>query len=73
MRKLSRSWLIKKTQINPMQNFKLVIEYDGTRFFGWQRQADKPTIQAALESVLSIILNQEIRIHGSGRTDAGGH
>ncbi len=56
-----------------MQNFKLVIEYDGTRFFGWQRQADKPTIQAALESVLSIILNQEIRIHGSGRTDAGVH
>ena len=56
-----------------MTNFKLVIEYDGTRFFGWQRQTDKPTIQGELETVLSIILNQEIKIHGSGRTDAGVH
>ncbi len=56
-----------------MQNFKIVIEYDGTRFFGWQRQTDKPTIQGELEAVLGIILNQEIKIHGSGRTDAGVH
>ena len=56
-----------------MQNFKLVIEYDGTRFFGWQRQADKPTVQEEVERILSIILNQDIRIHGSGRTDAGVH
>lgn len=53
--------------------FKLVIEYDGTRFYGWQRQTDKPTIQGELESILSKILNQEIKIHGSGRTDAGVH
>ncbi|WDP93102.1 MAG: tRNA pseudouridine(38-40) synthase TruA [Desulfobacter sp.] len=50
-----------------------MIEYDGTRFFGWQRQTDKPTIQGELERLLSIILNQEIKIHGSGRTDAGVH
>lgn len=57
-----------------MQNFKLVIEYDGTGFSGWQRQADNtPTVQGELEAVLSIILNREIRIHGSGRTDAGVH
>ncbi len=56
-----------------MQNFKLVIEYDGTRFFGWQRQPNQPTITGELEAVLSIILNQEIKIHGSGRTDAGVH
>lgn len=55
------------------QTFKLTIAYDGTDFFGWQRQADKPTIQGALEQVLSRILNQPIAIAGSGRTDAGVH
>ncbi len=56
-----------------IQNFKLIIEYDGTPFFGWQRQPEKITVQGELESVLGIILNQEIKIHGSGRTDAGVH
>ncbi len=55
------------------QNFKLVIEYDGTGFYGWQRQKKEQTIQGELEKVLSLILNQEIHIHGSGRTDAGVH
>jgi len=54
-------------------NFKLTIEYDGTDFFGWQRQPDRPTIQGELEKILSKILSQEIKIHGSGRTDAGVH
>ncbi|WDP86370.1 MAG: tRNA pseudouridine(38-40) synthase TruA [Desulfobacter sp.] len=61
------------TASDQLRNFKLVIEYDGTGFYGWQRQPDKPTIQSSLESVLSVILNQDIRIHGSGRTDAGVH
>ena len=55
------------------KNFKLVIEYDGTGFYGWQRQADKITIQGELERTLSIILNRDITIAGSGRTDAGVH
>ncbi len=55
------------------KTFKLTVEYDGTDFFGWQRQQDKPTIQGELESVLSLILNREIHIAGSGRTDAGVH
>jgi tRNA pseudouridine38-40 synthase len=54
-------------------NFKLLIEYDGTQFYGWQRQKDKPTVQGELEKILSIILNQKITISGSGRTDAGVH
>ncbi len=54
-------------------NFKLVIEYDGTPFFGWQRQKDRVTVQGELEKTISIILNQEIAISGSGRTDAGVH
>ena len=56
-----------------IKTFKISVAYDGTHFSGWQRQADQPTIQGELERVLSIILNQDITIHGSGRTDAGVH
>ncbi len=55
------------------QYFKLVIEYDGTLFSGWQRQKNRTTVQGELEKVIGIILNQEIHIAGSGRTDAGVH
>jgi tRNA pseudouridine38-40 synthase len=55
------------------KNFKIVIEYDGTDFSGWQRQKDKKTVQGEIEKILSQILNREIRISGSGRTDAGVH
>ncbi len=55
------------------KNFKIIIEYDGTHFFGWQRQKDKKTIQGELEKILTRILNQDIRITGSGRTDSGVH
>lgn len=55
------------------KNFKLVIEYDGTPFFGWQRQKDKISVQGVIEAALSKILNQEIQIAGSGRTDSGVH
>jgi tRNA pseudouridine38-40 synthase len=53
--------------------YKITIEYDGTGYFGWQRQKDHKTIQGELEKTLSIILNQPVKIHGSGRTDAGVH
>jgi tRNA pseudouridine38-40 synthase len=56
-----------------IQTFKLTIEYDGTGFYGWQRQAQNPTVQGELEQVLSRILNQSITLAGSGRTDAGVH
>ena len=55
------------------KNFKIVVEYDGTHFFGWQRQKDEKTVQGEIEKVLSRILNQDIRITGSGRTDSGVH
>ena len=55
------------------KNFKIVIEYDGTNFFGWQKQKDKKTIQGEIEKALTLILSQEIKIIGSGRTDAGVH
>ncbi|PIE62113.1 MAG: tRNA pseudouridine(38-40) synthase TruA [Desulfobacter postgatei] len=62
-----------KRPYNSKKNFKIMVAYDGTGFYGWQRQADKPTIQGELERILSMILNQDIKIHGSGRTDAGVH
>ena len=56
-----------------MLNYKLIIEYDGTHYSGWQIQRDQRTIQQEIEKHLSKILNSHIKIHGSGRTDAGVH
>ena len=57
-----------------MRNIKLTLEYDGSRFFGFQRQKDKPTIQAALEEALSKLFNRPTKISAaSGRTDSGVH
>lgn len=47
--------------------------YKGTNYQGWQIQNDAPTIEGKIEEVLSTILNTEIKIYGSGRTDAGVH
>ncbi len=55
------------------KNHKITIEYDGTSFFGWQKQKDQITIQGEIETALSRILNQDIAVSGSGRTDAGVH
>ena len=57
-----------------MLNYKLIIQYDGTRYKGWQKQKNtETTIQGKIEGVLTRLLNQEISINGSGRTDAGVH
>lgn len=56
-----------------MKNYKLVICYDGTRYFGWERQPGKDTIQGKLEAVLSRMTNSEVEVFGAGRTDAGVH
>ena len=55
------------------KNFKITIEYDGTPFSGWQIQNNRITVQGEIEKSLSRILNQKIKINGSGRTDAGVH
>ncbi len=55
------------------KNYKITIEYDGTPFFGWQRQKNQISVQEEIEKALSKILNQKIKINGSGRTDAGVH
>ena len=53
--------------------YKLVIEYDGTCYSGWQRQKDQSTIQETIERVLSQLVQQSVVVNGSGRTDAGVH
>ena len=55
------------------QNYKLTLCYDGTRFFGWERQPGRDTIQGKLESVLSELTGKAVEVIGAGRTDAGVH
>ncbi|KAA3599283.1 MAG: tRNA pseudouridine(38-40) synthase TruA [Calditrichaeota bacterium] len=56
------------------RRIKLTLTYDGTDFLGWQVQANQVrTVQGVIEEKLSSFLNSKIRIHGSGRTDAGVH
>jgi tRNA pseudouridine38-40 synthase len=57
-----------------MRNIKLIIQYDGSRYKGWQRLGDTDmTIQGKIESVISKMNDESIEIIGSGRTDVGVH
>jgi tRNA pseudouridine38-40 synthase len=55
------------------KNFKLIIEYDGTRYHGWQRQKDDRSIQGEIEKALQKMTANRVTVIGSGRTDAGVH
>ncbi len=54
-------------------NYKLLLQYDGTEFHGWQIQDDLRTVQGELTHALSLIDRRSLNVHGSGRTDAGVH
>src|SRR4030043_404473 len=56
-----------------MRNIKLLIEYDGTNYLGWQVQAKGLTIQGMIEEKLKLLTGESVRLIGSGRTDAGAH
>ena len=56
-----------------MRNVRALIAYDGSRFFGWQRQEGFPSVQAALEEALEGLAGARVIVHGSGRTDTGVH
>lgn len=55
------------------KNYKLTIAYDGTRFFGWERQPGRDTVQGKLEAVLERLQGRPVNLIGAGRTDAGVH
>ena len=54
-------------------NFKLLLQYDGTDFHGWQVQVNQRTVQGELERVVGMLEGAEVHVAGSGRTDSGVH
>lgn len=59
---------------NNMRNIKMLIQYDGSRYKGWQKQrGEDQTIQGKIENVLSKMTGEDIQVIGCGRTDAGVH
>lgn len=56
-----------------VRNIKIIVEYDGTNFYGWQKQPELKTIQGAIEEAIKKILQEDIKIIGAGRTDRGVH
>ena len=56
-----------------MRTLKLLLQYDGTGFVGWQRQDAGESIQGAIEAALERIEGRHVTVHGAGRTDAGVH
>jgi tRNA pseudouridine38-40 synthase len=53
--------------------YRITVAYDGTAYAGWQMQPGHPTIQETLQGALHSLCGQDVKIHGSGRTDAGVH
>jgi tRNA pseudouridine38-40 synthase len=56
-----------------MPRYKLLIEYDGAPFFGWQLQDNGPSVQGALMAAVEAFCGERVKVHGAGRTDTGVH
>lgn len=56
-----------------MPRYRIDVEYDGTGYSGWQRQAGRHSVQAALEQAIAAFAREEVTLRGAGRTDAGVH
>ena len=56
-----------------MFRYQILIEYDGSKYSGWQSQKNSKSIQSEIQKVISKITKENILIYGSGRTDAGVH
>jgi len=73
VQRFQRFQRLKRLQRSVMRNIKLVIEYEGTNYHGWQVQPGLKTIQGVLQSKLSMITKADTEVIGAGRTDAGVH
>jgi len=73
--RLRRSWRANTCDAGPssMRNFRMVIEYEGTNYHGWQTQLREVTIQRTIEETIERIVQERVRLTGSGRTDAKVH
>ncbi len=56
-----------------MTRFRLIVEYDGGPFMGWQRQAHGPSVQQSIEEAAEAITGERVTLHAAGRTDSGVH
>ena len=56
-----------------LRNLKLTIEYDGTRYHGWQIQAKQRTVAGTISQAIGDVIRERVNIYGAGRTDAGAH
>jgi tRNA pseudouridine38-40 synthase len=59
--------------IDDQRKASILISYDGTPFYGWQRQINEITVQQSIEDVLETLFQEKTTVHGAGRTDAGVH
>ena len=65
--------LVPPATLAKQRTIRLTLEYDGSSYHGWQRQVNALTIQEVVENCLFRLTGREVRLHGSGRTDAGVH
>jgi tRNA pseudouridine38-40 synthase len=59
--------------VSPARNIRLILAFDGTAYHGWQIQADQATVQGIIRDAIGKISGEEVKLIGSGRTDAGTH
>lgn len=56
-----------------MPRYRMVVEYDGTPYVGWQRQDNGPSVQSAIEDAILSLTGETVKVRGAGRTDSGVH
>jgi tRNA pseudouridine38-40 synthase len=70
---MARTSGVSDADTSPHRKLRLVIEYDGTDFAGWQRQVQQRTVQGTLEDGIATLVGERVEVRGAGRTDAGVH